>query len=707
MATKHDVHADLTVNDKGMTSGFGRAAGHAQKLERSVGMATTAADALFSKLIAVGGAYAGFNTVYGIFSRLTSSAIKYTSALEGTKIGLSSIMSAVEGVSWGQATKMAGEAFERIKKMSITAPGSAQDMFGIFNGIVGPVRAAGAPLEKVYSLTNDTMLAAAALGVDFNQASRDINMMTRGAAGVDVKMFSLLKSTGAIAEDTEKWNKSLTAAERVEKLGAALKKFAGSGEEFGNSWAGVMSTFQGLSDEIKRTTFAPLMKAIARSVGQLNTVLTNRAGEIEDKFGFLGTSMVRVWDSTVGKLDWNKVLDGFMAGAVKVGEGMQTVSHWADSLIDGWGKLTQKIHEAMPMLKLAAGLYLGHKVAGMLGGGAAAGAGGVGMPTAGQPGEGGDGGTTWGRRAMATAAGSATSMAGAGALGGMAMGRFATKAKPKDWGWLGGLLSLTAAGPVGGLVTAMGGGALSKATEAAPGQMSDGGVAAVSGQASNGLATLANGISAAIVVTEHWSRITAAFGPVVQEAETASLELAKSTAGAATGVGRLWGQVEVFAGAVGTTFLPVLSKLQEAMAGIMDHVSIWADKINYYLAPAFDYSIAKMGEIAVAISKFLDPLAKFFKVSTNEGWRKDGTEYNGDPNFQPTMLQKTTTGWAVPEQGTKKSPPINVNASGARITIKQSFGDQDPDRVVQLMMNDLETQAESRLTSAFAPAFTR
>lgn len=706
MATKHDVHAELTVNDRGMTSGFGRAAGHAQKLERSVGMATTAADALFSKLIAVGGAYAGFNTVYGIFSRLTSSAVKYTSALEGTKIGLSSIMSAVEGVSWGQATKMAGEAFERIKKMSITAPGSAQDLFGIFNGIVGPVRAAGAPLEKVYTLTNDTMLAAAALGVDFQQASRDINMMTRGAAGVDVKMFSLLKSTGAIAETTEEWNKSLSAEQRVEKLGAALKKFAGSGEEFGNSWAGVMSTFEGLSDEMKRTTFAPIMKAIARSVGQLNTVLTDRTDEIEQKFGFLGTSMVRVWDSTVGRLDWNKVLDGFLAGAVKVGEGLQTVSHWADSLINGWGRLTQKIHEAMPMLKLAVGLYLGNKVAGMLGGGAGgAAAAGPGLPAAQPAGEGG--GTTWGRRAMATAAGSATSMAGGGALGGMAMGRFASKAKPKDWGWLGGLMSLTAAGPVGGLVAALGGGSLSKATEADGGAATDGGMVAMTSQASNGFTTLANTMSAALVVTEHWSRINAAFGPVVEEAEVASAELIKSTAGAATGVGRLWGQIEVFGGAVATTFLPVISKLQEAMAGIMDHVSLWADKLNYYLAPAFDYTIGKMGEIAVAISKFLDPLAKFFKVATNEGWEKDGTEYNGDPNFQPTMLQKTTTGWAVPDKGTKKSPPVNVNASGARITIKQSFGDQDPDRVVQLMMNDLETQAESRLTSAFAPAFTR
>ena len=55
----------------------------------------------------------------------------------------------------------------------------------------------------------------------------------------------------------------------------------------------------------------------------------------------------------------------------------------------------------------------------------------------------------------------------------------------------------------------------------------------------------------------------------------------------------------------------------------------------------------------------------------------------------------------------KPSSVVNVNASGARVSIKQEFGNQDPDRVVSLMMLDLEKQAESRLTSAFAGAFTR
>lgn len=698
----HDVHADLTVNDKGMTQGFGRAAGGAQKLERSIGTAQGAADSLFSKLLAIGGTYASFNTAFSIFSRLTSSAIKYTSSLEATKIGLSSIMSAVENVSWDKATKMAGTAFEKIKKMSIVSPGSAQDMFGIFNGIVGPVRAAGAPLEKVYDLTNDTTLAAAALGVDFQQASRDINMMMRGAAGVDVKMFSLLKSTGAIKENTEQWNKSLTNAQRVEKLSAALKKFAGSGEAFGHSWAGVMSTFQGLTDELKRTTFQPLMKAVAHTVDGLNDVLDKHSDRIAKSFEWLGSSMVRVWDSTLGALDWNTVMLRFERGAVVVGNALQRAAQWADGLISDWHELSNGLREAMPMLKMAAGIYLGNKVMGALAGGGGGGGSGSSSSSALQGAGGGKSGDWRSPFAKLGASANGAMASSAGPLAGLAGGKAASGMNYKSAAL--GSLAIPFIAPGLFLQAYMNEG---KGKEGAGGAPGGGGGGGGGGGSGSGIGALANTISAALVVTEHWSRINAAFAPTVEEAEKATATLAGSTLKAGTGVARLWGQFEVFAAGIGTTFMPVVSKLQEAMAGMMDHVSMWADRINYYLAPAFDYAIGKMGEIATAISKFLDPMAKFFKLKTNEGWEKDTAEYEGQ-KLDYSMLQKTTTAsdWSAPG-AVKPSSVTNVNASGARVTIKQSFGDQDPDRVVQLMMDDLTKQAESRLTSAFAPAFTR
>lgn len=694
---QHDIRANLVFDPKGSQHGFNQAAAGAHRVERAIGGAQNAADSLLSKLFAIGSAYVGFNTAFSVFSRLTSSAIRYSSSLEATKIGLSSVMAAVEEVPWERATKMAESAFERIKRMSLTSPGSAQDMFGIFNGIVGPVRAAGAELETVYQLTNDTTLAAAALGVDFQQASRDINMMARGTAGVDVKLFSLLKSTGAIKETTEEWNKSLTGMQRVEKLGAALKKFAGSGEAFGTSWVGVMSSLEGFTDELKRTTFQPLMKAITATVGRLNTVLDKQGERIAYSFNFLGTSMARFWESTFGRLNFDQVMLGLERGVVGLGKALQVMSHWADNLVQGWGRLTQKMQDSLPMLKLLGGLYLGSKALGAVG--SLSGGGGAGAAAAAA--EGG------GRGLLSKIHGLGNGMianSAAGALGPLA-GMAANKVS-------GGMNYKTAAlasvafppAALGFLFTA----ALNQFSNSgqgagvAPGAFGPGGAAG----GGPGLGTLVNSVSAAIVVTEHWSRINAALAPTIEEAEKATGQLAVASGRAGMAVGRIWGQIEVFGAGLITMFAPAVSKAQEALAGIMDHVTIWADRINYHLAPAFDYAISKMGEIAAAISRMLTPLANFFKVKTDAGEPKM-EELHKEYDVPPWALGGSLPASMKTPETRKPSSVTNVNASGARVTIKQEFGNQDPDRIVSLMMLDLEKQAESRLSSAFAGAFTR
>jgi hypothetical protein len=59
-----------------------------------------------------------------------------------------------------------------------------------------------------------------------------------------------------------------------------------------------------------------------------------------------------------------------------------------------------------------------------------------------------------------------------------------------------------------------------------------------------------------------------------------------------------------------------------------------------------------------------------------------------------------------------KVPKAGMNVTndfrGSRIQVKQEFkGDTDPDRVVQAMVHDLTRQAEQRISSGMAGAFTR
>ena len=300
MATEYDVNARIRLSGieqaKKNARSFGQSLGDIQQKVRGT---ESAMGGLVKQAVAFGAAYVGFQAITRSFTGLSRSAIKYTSDLEKTKIGLTSVLSAVNNVPWETGQNQANKAFETLKDMSVTSPAGPQEMFNIFQGIVGPLRNAGTEMERVYAMTNDTVLAASALGVDFEQAQRDISLMARGAAGMDVKLFSLLRSTGAIKEDTAAWNKNLTAEERVQKLEVALKKFSASGSAFGKSWAGLTSTFGGLVKEMQRAAFTPVMRAMQEALSKVNKYLTENKVAIEALMNSYGNKMATWMRSAV------------------------------------------------------------------------------------------------------------------------------------------------------------------------------------------------------------------------------------------------------------------------------------------------------------------------------------------------------------------------------------------------------------------------
>lgn len=242
---------------------------------------------MIGQLLGFGAAYVGLNAVVGTFKSLTAGAIEYTGWLEKTKIGLTSVIQAVEGTDWKSAEAQAGAAFKEIQNLALASPATSGEMFEIFSGIYGPIRAAGFEMQKVLDITNDSVLAASALNVDYEQAARDINMMARGTAGMEVKLFSMLRSTGAIKEDAQAWN-ALLPQDRVNKLSVALKKFAASGEKFGRSWVGVTSSFKDIAQNLSVKAFAPIVATLGKNLYAFNNYLLQNRGAIEaylERFG--------------------------------------------------------------------------------------------------------------------------------------------------------------------------------------------------------------------------------------------------------------------------------------------------------------------------------------------------------------------------------------------------------------------------------------
>lgn len=699
MATETEIKARLTLDAKqaqAQARSYQQSLGNLQQKIRGTQSAT---GGLIKQTLALGAAYFGISTGVRVFKSLTGSAIKYTADLEKTKIGLTSVMSAVNEVPWERGVKQAEAAFSILKKMSITSPAGPQDMFNIFQGIVGPLRAAGTEMDRIYAITNDTVLASSALGVDFEQAQRDISLMARGAAGMDTKLFSLLRSTGAIAESTEEWNRGLSDTERVAKLEVALKKFAGSGDAFGNSWAGLTSTFKGIVDELKRAAATPVMAAMQENLKKFNNTLIANRVHLE--------SLMKSYGMRVA--EWINVAADASVKGFKY-------------LQENWASITAKFDQAMSVLKKYGPMLA--KVAG------------VSMAA------------DMARGPLAGAVGAAGAIAPGLMAGGKAVGG-------KVGGFLGAFRGLGefGAGEFGataGLAASVAGGSgvAAGGAGAAAGAGGAGAAGAAAGVALAPIvAILASMAAVALAVKANWDPLVAFLGGDLASAGDTAMGIFSD----------LWGVVGPLLESVGTIMLSVLAPalkmllvsfeflagilrpilqvlggLARLLAGVlragfewlMDNLSFLADKLSPITEYASNAGSALMF-LAETFGAFVDnTLADAARMrqeaaqarfdAQEAGWAPMGKDYNASKIASDAMaltmaandsfLKDSKTGGAKKKvPGGRGGSTVNVQ----KMIIKQDFKNADPARIVTQMIGDITRQAENRVQTRYQGALTR
>jgi len=339
---------------------------------------STAIGGLMRNLVGMGAAYVALRAVVGGIKAMADGALSYNVEIERTKIGLTAIFQALSNgqQSWSQAASTSDKVFNDLQADAIKSVATTQELFGVYQAIVGPIMAAGAGMDVVRKLTNDTVAASSVLNVDLAQAQRDIGMMVRGTAGVDVKLFSVLKSTGAISENAEQWNKNLSAGQRIAKLQTALAKFAPAGERFGKSWAGVTSTFKDIRQQFTQSAMKPVVDAMGRSLDRVNTYLINNQDRIRGKLTAWGESFAAKIESAFARAakaaDWvGKNWDGIIN---RMGALMREAKGWAKALAIG-SVVSQVGGAAMSIGGMVGGMGAGE--AGAAGAGVLAGVGGA------------------------------------------------------------------------------------------------------------------------------------------------------------------------------------------------------------------------------------------------------------------------------------------------------------------------------------------
>lgn len=674
----YDIRAQLMLQSRGAYGEVRKVAAEVRQLGEDIKTSRSAFRDMVGQALAFGGAYLGVRAVGNAFVGLTKSAVAFTSEMEASKIGLQSVLAAVENSDWETAGKRASAAFEQIRMMAVQSPATAAEMFDIFNGIVGPVEAAGFSMQKVLDLTKDTTLAAAALNEDFPQASRDINMMARGMAGAHVKLFSMLKATGAIKEDAEDFNK-LAPEKRIELIAAGLGKFAKGGAAFGSSWKGVTSTLQDIFDNLKASAFSPILKVMGHNLERFNNLILAHRQEIE---AFL---------TNVGRSVANRVETVF----VKAELGFRYImDHW-DTIVARFHTVVGKVKEIAPIIARAALAWevanIGRNVVGT----AVSAAGGA-MNAIGTVGQflGGGG------KAVGAAIGAGGNAAQLGGLFGQ-MGAGAGAAGGA--GQLAGLF-----GQMGGATGAAGGAAAAGGEGMAAFSTSLAALAPVLGVIAAVLAVL---LAVGMAFADQWKNMSTIF--VATGGQTLDLLLKFGET--------LWNFLAPILKGIGsvllipltvlwTAFTVVARTLLIALTWLFDIFGAITNGIWNLLKPAFDFLFDQFRWLADAFNGlFGDWIARLKAMEDQaKGPRLGKTdELSTEPTMDYAMWQGNQNAIDL-SKAAKGAVNITQDFRGSRISIKQEFkGDADPDRIVMAQMDALTRQAENRISSGYAGALTR
>lgn len=248
----------------------------------------------------------------GALAAIREGVIGVNAKIEDSRIGFATLFTmfgAADGMQSGLA--MSRELMSGIRADAAALPGETQDFVSMAQTMTAPLLNAGKGITDIRNLTRETVVAAAALGLNYDQAGREMAMLLEGRAGA----HNVLGTRLGIHNDTTMAKggdfNTGTVSDRLEHIHALLGKTAPALAEYQNSWSGLTST---------------LVDSTKLWLGDATTRLFAR---LKDELKGIGA-----WtDANHDKLwHWAAIVDDKLVRGFDylVEQSKNLVSHWAD-----------------------------------------------------------------------------------------------------------------------------------------------------------------------------------------------------------------------------------------------------------------------------------------------------------------------------------------------------------------------------------------
>jgi len=659
VGTKHNVDAEFRLKgvDKAKKS-VDTLADSMSDLGSKIRGSSHAATGMIATITGVAGAYFGIHALKNAFASAAHEAVGFHAELEATRVGLAAVMSAVDHVPFEQAKHASEAMMESLREDSLNGMASLQELASSYSMLAGPMRSAGSSMEEIRDLTNQTVLATTALGLDMGFASNEISHMVQGAAGMNHNLFRTLHSMGLIKEDASEFN-NLAPEKRIEKIRKALDVFSGSADTYKNKWQTLMKSFHNIKVKAMSDLFGPAIKVFQTFMVVWRAKITAAQRTIERRIKIIGEKMAGVFSKVIAKAE----------------QGLIYVADRWDSIIKSVGNVATRLQSLAPKMleaaKIYAGIQIGREVVG-----ASLEHGGALMEKFKKVVE-----LTkvsvearkYGGEAVAKGAGAANDLFRKGGLIPKNLFKIPDKA-------IAGEAAMSSLGLGGGIAGGSGVGAVTMFMEA---------IAPLS-------AILAPLIGMLLVVKDHWKSLVGVFEEFMS--------------GAGAGIGEVF--VELFQNmyAVVAPFLKMLGFFVGLGIGVL--VGILVGQLTAMAAI--------MNLLFTAIKPVTDWLTHLANVLINEVLYslKAVIAFISGSELSDGSKRSMVRGLGPPVVVAPEAKPVavdtpvgknitNVDMRGSKIVVKQDFRDADPDNVAYQMMKDITKQASARAQSGFVPALSR
>lgn len=643
------LHGDAQVNSR-----LAATAGHAQKASSAISdIGRKGAAGLASVGQFIGGAIDKLGLLT-IAAGTAGAALVGAAGLGAAKVGLIDVNAKLEDATLGFGTLfnmfgaapnlsgglgMAQTLIEQIREDAKSLPGEFSDFVAMSQTLTAPLLNAGKGLTEIRGLTRDTVIAAASLGINFDQASREMAMLMEGHAGGHNILGTRLGITTSTQVAGKEFNKA-SQGERFDYITEKLKPAQQSLGMFARSWGGLTST---IIDSVKQFLGAatqPLFERLKFSMANLLTWQDKHKDKITQVGAAIGQFLVAGYDRV------EKMVLSLPQYLVPAREAVLSIGHALKEGFDAAWPIIQKVigflsHElekpggAGHMLKSLVALRVG--------------------------------------AALATQAPSMLNM-GLGA-GRMLMGA-------------GGAAEGAAAGAAGGL--GMGAGAAAAAIA---------------------LPVMAVATAAIDNTLGSWDRLVETFSGLTVGIGSAFAVLTEKGGLFRDALGLLGSgivltlQIAIYPFTLAFEALAVVGKgANEIWSLAKTGISLATDALGLFVDGMGDVATSTNGAIAgmLALVTQMAGMESFARQLERAARPKD--YYGGPSNLTAAEQAFVDSGDGGGKRPIGKTSSTNVDARGSKIEIKLDVRDQDPDRIVRRMFDEIGKRVARPGTSPTAPS---